>query len=352
MPFETVHLRVNGRKLPHTECTLNCGAEEVERDASFSVAWNGAGLPCETQEPATVHIGSELWLTGEVRDINPAHDAESRTYQINLISATCDASECSVVHPTGLVKNADMMAVAKAFDTLGIGVEGDVQTEIKRVHKLRQGETLIDTLETEASNQGVLIHDTPEGKLKLADKPEGRHAGTLKRGVNIKSATGALSSAGSFSEVTGKGQNSHGTNSTSMRPTATVKNAGVKRRRPLIKIYEGETTEPKLKKRVEWENKRTEGNNTSATLVTPGWRDAAGKVWDRNFLVSVDDDWIAIEQDMVTATVSLHQGDDGTYASLGVKDPPALGGKNAKGKSAKSWAAPGEAQADYREEEA
>ncbi|MEL6785030.1 MAG: hypothetical protein AAFO61_11445 [Pseudomonadota bacterium] len=351
MPLEIVTLTVSGKPLPHKSCVLNCGAEEVERDATFEVAYNGPGIPCEKGEPATVHIGGELWLTGEVRDMNPSHDESERNYSVALISRTCDASECSVDHAQGIVENVDLMEIARTFDTAGVGVEGDVVTPKKRTHKVITGETLIDTIEPDAAALGILIYDTPEGNLKLADKPEGRHSGTLKRGENIKSASANLSSARDFSKVKGRGQNSHGTNATSFHPDAVATNPDAKRERVLIVAHQGEATKERLKQRVKWEAKRAAGNGTTASIVTPDWRDDGGKIWDRNFLVSVDDDWIGVQQDMVTAQVSLSQdADGGTEATLNLKDPRALGGQNPRGKSAGSWAAPGDAAADYKEQ--
>jgi prophage tail gpP-like protein len=126
---------------------------------------------------------------------------------------------------------------------------------------------------------------------------------------------------------------------------------GVARRnRPLIVLHEGEATSWRLKKRADWEARRAAGEGISATVTLPGWRDEGGTLWTRNWLVSVEDDWIGISQDMLIASVSLEQDSRaGTAATLTLKDPRALGGHNPRGSSAATWSAPGGLAPEYSE---
>jgi prophage tail gpP-like protein len=349
--LDRVKLTAGGKILTHRSCALSASAEEAVRTASFEVVWTGPGLPCMPDEDATIEVSGELWGTGYVRDVNGQHDAAGRVYQISFVSRTCDATECSIDHPTMLARDVDLIGIAKTFDTLGIGVDGAPKTEKKRTHKVVPGESLFDTIEAEARAQGVLIHDTPQGKLKLADKPEGRHSGGLVLGVNIAEATGQLSGAKAFSPISVRGQASEGVSAASLRPEATARGTA-KRKRPLILIQEGEATSARLKRRADWEARRAAGDGISASIVTPGWRDADGKLWTRNFLVAVNDPWLGIDQDMVIAEVGLRQdGQGGTVAELTLKDPRSLGGENPRGKSSDAWAAPETAEPDYREDD-
>lgn len=340
MSLETIVFAVNGQPLPFTECTLDASAEEAVRSGNFTVAHNGPGLPCQIDDDATIHISGELWGTGYVRDVDPMHDDSNRSCTVTFVSRTCDATECSIIHATGLIEDADLLAIAREFDMLGIGIEGDPDTTVKRVHKVIPGETLFNTLATDARAQGVLIYDTPEGRLMLADKPEGRHAGTLKLGRNILEAHGSLSGAENFSEVRVRGQASIGTDAPALRPEAVA--PGVARRaRPLLKLLEGEVTTERMKRRADWEARRASGRGIGCTVTVAGMRDDAGAIWSPNRLIEVDDDWIGVNQDMVIAKVSLEQdGEGGTTSVLTCKDPRALGGDNPHGKSAGGWAAP------------
>jgi len=349
MTLETIVFAVGGNPLPHTSAQLDESAEEAVRTAQFSIAWTGAGIPCAPDEVAIITVSGELWGTGYVRDVRGEHGEENRNYTVTFASRTCDATECSVDHPTGLKRDADLGDIAREFDTLGIGIDIKAETVMKAVHKVRPGETLFETLETDARAQGVLIHDSPEGKLVLADKPEGRHAGSLKLGVNIEEASGSLSGATSFSTVKVRGQASIGVKASALRPEAEAKGAS-RRKRPLIIPFEGEATSARLKKRAGWEARRASGEAVACSITSPGFRDQGGARWKSNWLVEVDDDWLGINQDMVIAAVSLVQdGGGGTVARLTLKDPRALGGDNPRGKSNSAWGAPAAANTTYRE---
>lgn len=350
MPFETVVLTAGGKPLPHSRCKLDASVEKAVREAGFTVAWSGAGLPCMPDDEATVTVSGELWGTGIIRDVRGNHDAESRRYDVTFVSRTVDAVEASIDHPTGLKRDADLVAIAKEFDTLGIGVEGTPKTLVKPVHKVIPGESLFETIETDARAQGVLIHDDERGRLVLADRPEGRHSGGLALGVNIKQASGQLSGEGNFSEVKARGQASDGVTASVLSPEAIAKGTCY-RKRPLIVLNEGEVSSDRLKKRADWEARRGAGQGISATITVPGWRDQGGRLWTRNYLVPVDDDWLGIKQDMLIATASLDQdASGGTTATLTLKDPRALGGENPHGESADAWTAPATSEPEYRED--
>jgi len=340
MPLETVVFDVAGRQLKHVACSLTSSAEEAVRTATFEVAWTGEGIPCRPDEEATITVSGDLWGTGFVRDVRCAHDREWRQYQVTFVSRTCDATECSIDHPTWLKTDADLEAIAREFDTLGVGVEVAAETVRKPVHKVVPGETLYSTIIADAQEQGLIVHDTPEGKLRITDKPEGRQAGVLRKGDNILSGSSNLTGRHAHDTIKVRGQASDGTNDTALRQEASAEGSG-DRPRPLVLVLEGEATSGGLKKRAAREARRRAGLGATATLTLAGLRDGNGKLWTRNFLVEVDDAWLGINQEMVIASCTLAQDSiAGTTATLSLKDPRALGGENPRGKSDKAWKAP------------
>lgn len=349
--LETITLTVAGRILPHISVRLSASAEQAVRNASFDIAWTGAGLPCGDDDPCTIHLSGELWLTGYVRDINWSHDANNRAYSVTIVSRTVDATESSIDHPTGSLEQCDLSEIAAEFDTAGIGVECDIATEPKAVHQIIPGETLYETIRSEARANGALVYDTPKGKLKVADKPEGRHAGSLALGVNILRARGSLSGRFNFSEVKVRGQASFGTTGSALFPEAEAKGTA-DRKRTLIIYHEGEATSSRMKKRSAWEAKRAAGKGKTAQVTIAGCRDQAGKMYAPNHLIQMTDDWAGIDQDMIIAAVSFDQDSEGgTTTTLTLKDPRALGGENPRGKSAGGWAAPAVPMPTFREDQ-
>jgi prophage tail gpP-like protein len=340
---------------PFEDIKISVSAEEASRTASGSFVITGSGVPVMPGDAAVLTASGDVMLTGYARDVAPSYDASGKTrvLALTMVSRTIDATECSVVHPTGEVLNKNLADVAREFDTMGIGIEDDgTVTEVEPRHKLEAGESLFSTIETRARSRGILIHDTPQGKLKLASKPEGMHSGSLRRGIggNIKAASAKFTEEGRFSDISVRGQVTEGTESPQLRGQSTVKDQGVKRYRPLIIRHEGEVSVDRMKKRAEWHARRAAGEACTATVTTIGWRDEGGLLWTPNYLVYVQDDWIAIEGMMIIKSVEFAQdGQNGTVATLNLADPRALGGENPRGDSSDGYDASTES-ADFTAE--
>lgn len=337
---------------PHKSISISSSAEEAVSSASLDLVPTSDGVGVTPGQDVTIKAGDDLLLTGYVRDVVPSHDAQSRTLSATVCSRTVDATECSCDHPTGEFIDKDLAAIAKELDGLGIGIESDGDLPKEPRHKLRPGETLFKTIERRARARGILIHDTPKGRLKLATKPEGTHQGGLIWGKNILQASSNLTERGRYSKVKVRGQSSTGTTKQQLRAEAAATDSGVSRSRPMIIPHEGETTIDRMKTRAEWAVKRGVGNSATASIKVTGWRDDGGNIWKRNWLVYVENDWIGIRGMMIIKSVTLDQNgeSDGTTATIQVADPRSLGGENPRGKSSKAYSAPGKSPAEYKDE--
>lgn len=329
---------------------ISISAEEAVRTASVDVVIVGPYVDY-VGKPVVITASGDPVLTGYVRDANPAYDADGRSLSVSLVSRTIDYVECSADHKTGEILKKDLAEIAKELDTHGVGIESDAKFEREARHKLIPGESAFASIERRARGRGVLIHDTEKGRLKLATKPAGTHAGLMKRGVNILPGSSAsFTEQGRFSDVKVRGQASEGTKKQQLRSEAKVKDSGVKRKRTLIMRHEGEITIDRAKKKAQWTVNRAAGNAATANLIVTGWRDAGGRLWTPNYLVSVYDDWLGLDGMMIIKAVTLSQSDGGTTATLSLADPRALGGDNPRGKSSNGYAAPGAVEAEYADE--
>ena len=322
---------------------ISASAEEVVRNAQLTVhSRPGAGWSLFPGEPVTITASGDLVLTGFVRDFSPHHDAETWDGSLAIASKSVDATENSVLdkQKTGFAKNMNAQALSKRFDNNGKGFKAlGLKLPIEPPHQITPGASLFNEIERVVRGRGVLIHDQPDGSIVMTDKPEGRHSGGVVLGINILEAGAKFSEAGRHSPVVVRGQSTHGTSAENLRMEAKAEDSGVKRLRPKIIIHEGEATTATIKKRAENEVSRAAGRASSATIIVAGWRDAAGKIWQPNWLVKVEDERIYLNRDMLISSVRLVQTTDdegsGTYAELSLVDPRALGKSKSKaGKSA------------------
>lgn len=338
---------------PLKSIDIEVSAEEAVRTASGDFVITGSGVPVVPGFSTKITAGKDTLLTGYVRDVNTSYGEVDRTLSVSFVSRTVDLVEASADHPTGEILNKDLLAIARELDTAGVGIESDgTAFPVERRHKLIEGENLFSSVARRARGRGVLIHDTEKGRLKLSAKPGGIHAGTLRRGVNIlPGASASFTEKGRFSEVKVRGQQTDGTEKQHLRPETKVRDTGVSRNRVLILPHEGEATIDRMRKRAVWQAKRAAGNGITAIIPVTGWRDEKGMLWQPNWLIPVEDDWLGIEGLMIIKSVRFSQSDgDKTFATLSLADPRALGGENPRGKTSAGYAAPGAVEADYEDE--
>ncbi|SMD18464.1 hypothetical protein [Rhizobium sp. RU36D] len=337
---------------PIKAVTINVSAEEAVRSAQLDLVITGPGIPVSEEQPVQLFARKSLMLTGYVRDIDTGYDAEARDLGVSLVSRTIDYVECSADHPTGEFLNKDIVTIARELDAFGIGIESDMRFPSEPRHKVMTGESPWSSIERRLRGRGALIHDTEKGRIKIANKPGGRHAGGLVRGKNIlPGARARFSSEGRYSEIKVRGQATDGVDKQQLRPEAVARDRDVMRHRPLILYHEGETTVDRMKQRAVWAAKRMAGKGVTASVPVTGWRDARGKIWQPNWLVPVYDDLLGINGDMIIKAIRFMQNDSqGTVAVLELADPRALGGENPRGKTGKAYAAPGAIEADYADE--
>ncbi len=349
-PLETVV--VSGLP-PVKSIDITVSAEEAARSASGDFVMVGSGKVAANYRsaPVTISASGDLMLTGYVRDVDISKDAGTRTLFCSMVSRTVDYVECSAEHESGEILNKDLAAIAAELDSYGIGIETDgTKLPVEAVHRIAVGESAFASIERRARGRGLLIHDTPEGRLKLASKPAGSHRGTLRRGVNIlPGASASFTERGRYSETRIRGQATEGTDKQQLRPQATATDSGVTRKRVLILPHEGEATIDRMRERAVWQARRAAGESVTASIPVTGWRDAAGQIWQPNWLVQVEDDDLGLDGLMIIKSVSFHQGEM-TMATLSLADPRALGGDNPRGQSADGYAAPGVTDAEYADE--
>ncbi len=191
--------RVTCAGLPPIEgVSVSISAEEGSRTASLDLAVIGMGVPVSIGQPVVLRAGKHVVLTGYVRDVNPAHDAESHTLQVNLVSRTIDYVECSADHPRARSSTRILPP------SRGSWIRRDRRRGQRLVSK---GAAAQDRAGRKAPShrssrrargRGVLIHDTEKGRLKLSTKPEGTHSGGWFYGRNILAGSASFTEQGRY----------------------------------------------------------------------------------------------------------------------------------------------------------
>lgn len=350
-PLEILELEVGGQRLTGwTSVEIDYGVEQAARAARLLISDFEGELKIQPDMPAKITASGDLVITGYVRDVAPEHDESGHRVSVSVVSRVVDLVEGSIDHPTGFVQQKDVGEIAKTFDTEGVGVEIDEEFPVEPASFVNTGDSWFYHMEPLTRSHGGFIYDSPEGKVRIAVKPRGRHGGSLCIGHdgNIIAASAKLTGKARYSEVIVRGQASRGRGGAALQMEARVGDGSVGRKRKRIIVHESETTAGKLKQRAKREMKRAAGSSREAQITVSGWRDSDGRIFEPHYLIAVDDPRIYLQQDMAIKSVRLTQsvdmGGDGTRAVLSLCDPRALNGekpaKSAKRKSSKVWDAP------------
>ena len=337
-PLETVEVILGGSSFSGwSQVSIEMSVEQAARTASLTISDFAGSLQIKPDTPCELRASGDLLITGFVRDVSPSHDGHQHQVQISVVSKTVDLVEASIDHPTGFVEKMDVGAIGKAFDTSGIGVEVDENFPEEPRRFVNTGESWFYHMEPLVRSHSGFIYDTPEGTIRIAKKPRGRHSGALAigDGGNIIAASAKLTGRGRHNPVIVRGQSSRGVGAGALRIEARVEDGGVGRSRPRIVIHESEATASKLQDRAAREVKRAAGRSREAQVTVAGWRDQGGRLFEPHYLISLRDPRIYIDQDMAIKGVRFSQSitGDGTRAELSLCDPRALNGEPSSGGS-------------------
>lgn len=334
-PLERVSIEIGGSAFAGwSMLSVAYSVGQAARTAAMTVSDYAGAMPFRPGMEAVLKASGDLVLTGYVRDVSPSHDEGGHKVNITLVSRAIDAVEASIDHPTGFIKSKDVAAIAREFDTSGVGIVAEEDFPVEPARFANTGESLFYHLEPLLRSHSAFLYDTPEGQLRLAMKPRGRHSGALSIGPggNIVSGSATFTEQGRFSPVIVRGQSSKGGGAGALRIEARAEDGAVSRKRPKIIIHESEATAAKLKERARRNVLRSAGRGASAQITVAGWRDAEGLIFEPHYTIHVRDPRLYLDRDMaiqsVTLTQEIEAGGQGTRAVLSLVDPAALNGKS------------------------
>jgi prophage tail gpP-like protein len=367
MPFEVVALIVKGQAFRPVTIAIRRAMDEAastfeakvkaQRYTQFELLRLFAGSPAcvirSTQSDgirldAASADGGDLMFTGNVERRRPTLGGYEKGVPVSGRSKTADAVDSSHDHETGELKAKTPLAMAnEVTKPFGIDVEADAPGELRKVARLRPGETPQKFIERLARVEGVTLTDTPEGKLKLAGAPKQRHAGAISDGDGwpaILDANADHDDSKKFSEVRVRAQAPEGFGPPALEIDERATDRSVNRKRIRVITPPEEVSKQQARKRAQWHRDRAAGAGTSAQVTVKGWRDVAGRLWTPGWLIPVHIEDLDLAQEMMIESVSYEQSDaeagSGTQTVMNLVDPRTYGGKGGKGsKSGAGWSA-------------
>ena len=324
----TVALLINQvRHVGWTEATVTRSLETIS--GAFTVTLSERE-PGETSprvirpgNACRVQLLSETVLKGWVDAVTVDYDSLSHTISVRGRDATGDLVDCSAATQPGEWHDERLENIAAALcQPFGIRVsrETDTGAPFSRF-RIEEGESVFEAIERACRFRAVLPLSNGRGGLVLGGPSRSRTAVRLERGVNVISASGTASWLSRYSNYTLLGQQAGGDDflgaAEIAHVSATARDGGIDRYRPLTIIGEQSQDNDEAKARIDWEANVRAARARKARVTVQGWREVPdGPLWEPGRLVYLSDDWLGIQQEMLVSSTSQSLSSGGTLTTL------------------------------------
>ena len=269
-----------------------------------------------------VLIDGEAVISGYVDTVRATYDAGRHEISIDGRDATGDLVDCSAASKPGEWHDEKLERIAAALtEPFGVPVRAEADTGIAfKRFRVEEAETVFEAIERGCRMRGILPLADGAGGIILGRPTKSRSLVRLRRGINILSASGEANWLERHSDYTLLGQQPGDDflqASDAAHVIARATDSGVTRHRPLTILAEQALDAAEAEARIEWEAVVRAARARRATVTVQGWREGpGGALWTPGRLVSISDDWLGLDRQMLIAAVEQTISADGELSML------------------------------------
>jgi len=273
-------------------------------------------------DPCTVHLDSDLVLTGYVDTVEPGYEGSNHEIRITGRGKCQDLVDCSAERPTGQFSGLNLLQIAQELaKPYGITVKCFGTPPVVPQFNLMIGESAWSIIERICRWAAFLCYEDVDGSLILANGMNTQAASGCTEGVNVQAAHATYTMNDRFSEYdvflqaldvwTDAGQGGN--------QVAASKDPNVPRHRAKYLIAEGGAGGLGLAQpRANWEASRRYGRSRQVACTVDSWRDSSGTLWTPNTLVplTLPSAKVPTGSNWTLGTISHSKDQNGTRAEL------------------------------------
>jgi prophage tail gpP-like protein len=347
-PQNAVSIEIGNTSITGWESlSITCSAEAFPRsfsltasDPYFDDPSRALSFPEGPGKPCTIKIGEDTVITGFLDRYTTTISTGQHIIQLTGRGKGEDLVDCSAdLENTPGVEGATMTAssiedvATKLCSTYGITVKNLAPGKgaILLPFTIWLGETSYEVIERVARYTSFLVYEDELGQLILNQVGTEKMASGFSMGPtgNIEGATATLSYDQRYSSYTVVWNSIAQYNILS----PVLNNRAFKedpamapRKRPLIIVSEQNQPDMDLgQARADWEYARRIGRSQAIRLTCDNWRDSAGKLWQPNYLATIDAPALKLEnKEWIIGTVTFRKDQSGTHADVVLMPPDAF----------------------------
>jgi len=318
-----------------TEIRVTRGIERCPSDFEIGLTElypdEASVMPVKPGDACQVLLGTDVVLTGYIDRVIPSVSPDNHAIRVTGRGICQDLVDCAAEWPGSQISGASALQVAATLaQPYGISVSSDISGQrIIPQFNLMQGETAWEIIERICRFSALIAYEQPDGSLFLTQvsSPPAAASG-FKLSVNVEQASCEFSMDGRYSEylaflqaVNPFTEGGDGGNLIAMQT-----DIGVTRHRRHVIIAEAcwgglDIT----RQRAVWEMNRRIARSGIVHLVTDGWRDSAGVLYQPNSLAHLELQQLKLpECDWLISAVTYHRGERVTTCELELMAPAAF----------------------------
>lgn len=305
--------------------TIEIEAEPFSVESPFSI-WN---FPPGTQ--VEVYAGTDLLVRGYVEDYLPDGGPTSHKVQVVGRGTSSGFVDASAIYDEGggHFENMTVLQIVQKLAEKACAVVYGEPGHVVPSFDINPGSSAFIEALRLTQQEGMHLMGMPDGSILLFNGPQGVHHGELRQGdggIPIKRMRAKISWANLFERFQVIGQNVSGVRPEDLQVLGEahipIGKCGIKRI-----IDNADTDQARAQRRADWEARQAVGWSVQVNLTVPGFRDAAGLLWEPGFLAIVTAPWLKlIGVPLAIQRVDFSQSPSETVSNLTLVNPAALGG--------------------------
>lgn len=281
----------------------------------------GKDTPIRTGKRVKINIGKDPVLTGRIETMDISFGKSDRQLTVGGRSLPGDLVDSSVVGAAEYT-NISLEDLAKTL-VAPFGLRVFLSVVPKQIDKfgVKPGETVFEALDRAARLQGFFWISTRGGNIRLTRAGRDRTNTELHENINFLSGGLTIDDSKRFSDYKVIGQTSGSDDFGGILASGAEGNAkdnGVARHRPLTLVAEGSVNTEQAQDRAEWELVNRIAIASEVNLVTQGWRQNNGELWDINQIVHTHAQTLGVNTDLLIRSIEQTKGNDGTFTTFGL----------------------------------
>ena len=271
-------------------------------------------------ETCTVEVNKKVIITGYIEDLPMTYDHKEHTILVSGRDNTCDLVDCSFMGSSKEWKGQSIKSIiTKLCDYFNIKVHIDENVSslgehlissanaLLTIFSVNEGDTAFEAIKKVCFTKALLPVSYGDGNLTITRAGSNRCLDQLVLGKNILSAEINQSNRDRFSRYIVKGNGGEDfqlLDDYRSKREAIDQVVALSRKRPLVMLYEGGSSNQKCLDRAIWEARSRAAKSRTITYTVQGFSQVDGTVWPLNSLVTIDDSYFGIsKEDMLISDI-------------------------------------------------